>query len=80
MPSRLRALFPITKNWKVAHNLFLGFGLVILLSIAGNLISYSNFKRIDRDLRQVVSVEEPLEQAVLEIEINAGETARAVLD
>mgnify|MGYP006916007973 FL=1 len=31
-------------------------------------------------MRQLVEIEEPLEQAILEMEINVGETARAVLD
>ena len=64
----------------MAHKLWLGFGLVILLSIVGGLVSYSFIKQIDRDLRQIVLVEEPLGQAVLEMEINAEETARAVLN
>jgi hypothetical protein len=58
----------------------MGFGLVILLSFVGSVISYNDFKRIDRELHQVISIEGPLEKAVLEMEINAGETARAVLD
>ena len=31
-------------------------------------------------MRQLVEIEEPLEQAILEMEINVGETARAVFD
>ena len=45
-----------------------------------SLASYLYIGRIDSDVRQIVEVEQPLEQAVLEMEINAGETARAVLD
>ncbi len=48
--------------------------------VVSGIISYHHIRQIDHDLRQVVKIEEPLEQAVLEMEINAGETARAVLD
>lgn len=77
---RPRARFPLSGTWRVAHKLLLGFGFVILLSMVISLVSYNYVKKIDRKLRQIVSVEEPLEYAVLEMEINAGETARAVLD
>ncbi len=48
--------------------------------VVSGVISYHHIRQIDHDRRQVVEIEEPLEQAVLEMEINAGETARAVLD
>ncbi|MCH9053849.1 MAG: MCP four helix bundle domain-containing protein, partial [Proteobacteria bacterium] len=60
--------------------LWLAFGLLVLVLGISGLVSYRSIQRIDRNLRQIVAVEEPLEQAVLEMEINAGETARAVLD
>ena len=52
----------------------------MLIVLVGGLVSFVNTVEIDRKLRQIVEVEEPLEQAVLEMEINAGETALAVLD
>ena len=60
--------------------LWLAFGLLVLVLGISGLVSYRSIQRIDRNLRQIVSVEEPLEQAVLEMEINAGETARGMLD
>ncbi len=48
--------------------------------VVSGVISYHHIRQIDHDLRQVVEFEEPLEQAVLEMEFNAGETARSVLD
>ena len=48
-----------------------------LLSVGAETILV---RRILSDMTRLVEVEEPLEQAVLEMEINAGETARAVLD
>ena len=44
------------------------------------LATYLLLERISSDIRQVAEVEEPLEEAILEMEINAGETALAVLD
>ena len=77
--SRRRAHVPLSGNWRLAHKLWLGFGVVILLSVASGIVSYSYIVRIERDLHQIAAIEEPLEQAVLEMEINAGEIARAVL-
>ena len=64
---------------RVAPRLWLGFGILIGLIFLTNFISYQYILRIATDLRQVVEIEEPLEEAILEMEINAGETARAVL-
>ncbi len=67
-------------HWGLAWKLWLGFGLLLLIIVVIGVVSLYHIWQIDRDLRQVVEIEEPLEQAVLEMEINAGETARAVLD
>ncbi len=65
-------------HWGVAQKLWLAFGLLLLVLVVSGVVSYRYIQQIDRDLRQVVEIEEPLEQAVLEMEINAEETARAV--
>ncbi len=66
--------------WGVAGKLWLAFGLLVLVLAVSGLVSYRSIQQIDRDLRRFVAVEEPLERAALEMEINAGEGARAVLD
>lgn len=51
--------------------------LSLLTVIVGVAIYY--FDRIERDVRQLTEIEEPLQRTILEIEINVVETARAVL-
>ena len=53
-------------------------GLVILVIISSAL-SYYFVNRIEKDVLKLGLVEEPLEEAVLELEINVGEGARAVI-
>jgi len=67
-------------RWGVSAKPWLGFGSLMLVVVVAGLVSSLYIDEIDRKLRQVVEVEEPLERAVLEMKINAGETARAVLD
>ena len=76
----LSAGLPAPGKWGVAGKLWLAFGLLVLILGVSGLVSYRSIQQIDRDLLRVVAVEEPLERAVLEMEINAGESARAVLD
>ncbi|GEM_PF-1992578 len=71
---------PSFRSWTVAKKLWLGFGGLIFVLALGGLVFYWAIGHIGKDLRQVVMVEGPLEESVLEMEINAGETARAVLD
>ena len=71
---------PVAGSWGISRKLWLGFGTLMVVFAISSLASYLYIGRIDRDVRQVVEIEEPLEQAVLEMEINAGETARAVPD
>jgi len=71
---------PAPIKWGVATRLWLGFGALIALLLLTDFVSYRYTLRITGDLRQIVEIEEPLEEAVLEMEINAGETALAVLD
>ncbi len=68
------------RHWGVAVKLWLAFGLLLLILAVSGFVAQWYIQRIDNDLIQIVAVEEPLEHAVLEMEINAGETALAVLD
>ena len=68
------------ERWGVSAKLWLGFGALMLVVVIAGLVSSLHIDEIDRKLRQVIEVEEPLERAVLEMKINAGETARAALD
>lgn len=67
------------KNQSVKRRLSLGFGLLTLLLVVSGFVSLWQIDHIDHALVQIVHVEEPLEQAVLEMEIHAGESARAIL-
>ncbi|MEM8864056.1 MAG: diguanylate cyclase [Planctomycetota bacterium] len=66
-------------NRSVKRRLALGFGVLTSLLLLSGLVSLWQLNRIDAALTQIVMIEEPLEQAVLEMEIHAGETARAIL-
>ena len=57
----------------------LGFGVLVVLLTLSGFVSLCQIDRIDSALLQIVNVEEPLEEAVLEMEIHAGETARTIL-
>ncbi|MCH8092277.1 MAG: HAMP domain-containing protein [Proteobacteria bacterium] len=63
----------------MAQKLWLGFGLLLLIMVVSSLVSIHHIRQIDRALRQVVEIEKPLEDTVLEMEINAGAIAREVL-
>ena len=80
IPSRIAVLSLDPRDWSVRGKLWLGFGLLILFMALGGTVAYRQILHIEKAVIQVVQVEEPLEQAILEMEINAGETARAVLD
>ena len=69
----------LTKNHSVKHRLTFGFGFLIVLLVASGVVSLWQLNQVDDALRRIVTVEEPLEKAVLEMEIHAGETARAIL-
>ncbi|MCH9052698.1 MAG: HAMP domain-containing protein [Proteobacteria bacterium] len=77
--ARLAAPPLAPSRWGVAAKLRLTFGILIGVFAVSGVISFQSIQRIDNDLRQIVEIKEPLERAVLEMEINAGETARAVL-
>jgi len=76
----LPRLLLAVREGTVANRLAFGFGALLLLLIVSGLVSYSQICRIDNDLDQIVEIEGPLEQAVLEMEINSIETARAILN
>lgn len=64
---------------KIGHKLKLNSLVVLALLTVMIAVAIFSISRIQKDVRQLVEVEEPLEQAILEMEINAGEAARAVL-
>jgi diguanylate cyclase (GGDEF)-like protein len=68
------------RDWAIKSRLWLGFGVLVCLLAAGQMFGYWQIHRVNRLLTQVIDVEAPLEQAALEIEIQAGESARSVLN
>ena len=70
----------IAYRWTLARKLWMIVGLMVgILSISG-VVAYVQIQTIKRSVLQLTRIEEPLEEAILEMEINAGETARAVLN
>lgn len=59
----------------IAKKLWLSFGILILVLGVSGSISYLQIRKLNQTLRQFLSVQEPLEEALLEMEINIGETA-----
>jgi len=76
------ALPPASGVWRggVARKLWIGFGVMILLPALCSLAVYRYSERVHQNLEKVVTVAGPLEEAILEMEINTSETARAVTD
>ena len=64
----------------ISRKLKLNALLVLPLLVVNVVVGIYLVQRLMSNVRQLAEVEEPLEEAVLEMEINAGETARAVLD
>ena len=73
-------LKPRFRDWTITGKLWLSFGLLVFFVAINALAAFVLLERISSDVKQVAEVEEPLEEAILEMEINAGETARAVLN
>ena len=70
---------PLAKTrWGITKKLWLGFGLLVLILAFSGLVSSWHIHRIQQELQHITEVKEPLKEAVLEMEINAGEAARAV--
>ena len=65
---------------RITRKLQLNTLIVLALLVLNGVVAVFLVQRMMGDVRQLVEVEEPLEEAVLEMEINVGETARAVLD
>ncbi len=62
----------------IAKKLWLSFGILILvLGISGS-ISYLQIQKLNDALRLFMVVQEPLEEALLEMEVNIGESAIAI--
>lgn len=68
------------RKWPIANRLIFAFGLLVLIQVTSGFVTLFQFSRINKDISQLVNVGEPLEESVLEMEINAGEIARAVID
>lgn len=64
----------------ITGRLWLSFGLLVFVLAVTSLIYYWQVQRINSDVAQVVEVQEPLEQAILEMHIHAGGIAQAVSD
>ena len=65
---------------RITRKLQLNTLIVLALLVLNGVVAIVLVQRMMGDVGQLVEVEEPLEEAVLEMEINVGETARAVLD
>ncbi|QDV53854.1 ATP-binding protein [Gimesia fumaroli] len=68
------------RKWPIGDRLKFAFGLLVLVQVISGIVTLFQFSKINQDISQLVTVEEPLEESVLEMEIKAGEIARAVLD
>ena len=64
----------------ITKKLWLCFGLLIIIIVFSGLISYLQFTKINKEVIQYINIEDPLEEAIFEMEINFYQTARAVLD
>ena len=67
-------------DWTITGKLWLSFGLLVFFMAINAFAVFLLLGRISSNVRQLVEVEQPLERAIMEMEINAGETAHAVLD
>tara|TARA_R110002111_G_scaffold259308_1_gene329299 strand:- start:105668 stop:108052 length:2385 start_codon:yes stop_codon:yes gene_type:complete len=68
------------RKWSIADRLKIAFGLLVLVQVISGIVTLFQITNINQDISQLVNVEEPLEESILEMEIKAGESARAVLD
>jgi CHASE3 domain sensor protein len=64
----------------IARKLWLGFGALILVFLAASLIVLFSERTIENTLDEIVNVEEPTNRAAYEMEINAVEISRDVLE
>ncbi len=68
------------RKWSIADRLKIAFGLLVLVQVVSGAVTLFQISNISQDISRLVNVEEPLEKSILEMEIKAGEIARAVLD
>lgn len=68
------------RKWPIATRLKIAFGLLVLVQVVSGSVTLSQISNINQDISRLVNIEEPLEESILEMEIKAGEIARAVLD
>ncbi|MCP4579708.1 MAG: HAMP domain-containing protein [Deltaproteobacteria bacterium] len=59
----------------IAKKLWLSFGILILVLGVSGSISYLQIQKLNQALKLFLSVQEPLEDALLEMEVNIGEGA-----
>ena len=62
----------------IAKKLWLNFGILILVLGVSGSISYLQIRKLNQTLKLFVSVQEPLEDALLEMEVNIGEGAISI--
>ena len=63
----------------IAKKLWLGFAILILILGISGSVTYFQIEKSNRSLKQFLSVQEPLEEALLEMEISLGKTAISIL-
>jgi len=68
------------RDWSIVQKLWQSLWLLIAVLTISGFISYRLIQQSNKNVRQNAEVVSPLKEAVLEMQINAGETARAVLD
>ena len=67
-------------RWTLTRKLWLGFGALIVILLVSGAGALWHIVNIKKAVEQIVAVTEPLKEAILEMEINVGKSARAVLD
>ena len=64
----------------IARKLWLGFGALLLIFLLASLVIFLSERSISAALEEITGVEEPARAASFEMEINAVEMSRDVLD
>jgi CHASE3 domain sensor protein len=64
----------------IARKLWLGFGALLLILLLAGIVIFVSQRSISAALGEIVEVEEPTRAASFEMEINAVEISRDVLD
>lgn len=66
-------------RFTIAKRLWLSFAVLFLVLFASGAISYLEIQESNRALKQFLAVQEPLDEALMEMELNIGETAITIL-